>query len=135
MEIKDDRHCAGKFSKTKIISVEYMLICIAPSDAEKNLFKKIMSVQQKTSRKHKPSSQLQRPETMANVQKASMLPTQYAASKVLIKPAPYQHIRMFSELATGICPLIQAGGKDASQQTYVEIEVNNSIFMSKNELL
>jgi len=112
-----------------------MLICIAPSDVEKNLFKKIISVQRKTSRKHKPSNDLPHPETMPNVQNASMLPTQYAAPKVLIEPTPYQHIRMFSELATGICPLIQAGGKEASQQTYVEIEVNNSIFMSKNELL
>jgi len=64
-----------------------------------------------------------------------MLLPQYAAPKVLTEPTPYQHVRMFSDLVSGVCPLIQAGGKDGSQQVYVEIEVNNNLSMSKNELL
>jgi hypothetical protein len=65
-----------------------------------------------------------------DAQKPSMLsPPQYAAPKVLTEPTRYQHVRMFSELVSEKCPLIQGGGKDAAQQTYVEIEVNNSIFI------
>jgi len=57
-----------------------------------------------------------------------MVSPQYAARKISREPTDHQHVRMFSELAAGICPLMQGGGKAGSQQTYVEIEVNNSIF-------
>jgi hypothetical protein len=74
-------------------------------------------------------------ETTADTQKPSRPPPQYTAPKLSAEPTPHQHVRMFSELVSGVCPLIQAGDKDGPQQAHVEIEVNNIIFMSKNELL
>jgi hypothetical protein len=57
-----------------------------------------------------------------------MVLPQYSAPKISREPTDHQHVRMFSELAARMCPLMQGGGKAGSQQTYVEIEVNNNIF-------
>ncbi len=108
---------------------------IVPVDTKYNLNKDIVSVQQHASRQSKLSSTLERSTTTADVQQPSMLLLQYDAPEILREPTRYQHVRMFSELTSGVCPLIQAGGEEASQQTYVEIGVNNNIFISKNELL
>jgi hypothetical protein len=59
----------------------------------------------------------------------------YNAPKVLTQPTCHQRVRMFNDLKAGSCPIIQAGGEGASQRTHVELQVNNPIFMSKNELL
>ena len=60
---------------------------------------------------------------------------EYDPAKILREPAAHQRARMFSDLVAGVCPLIQGGGKDAAQQTYVSIEVNNNIFKEKDKLL
>ncbi|CAF0835645.1 unnamed protein product [Rotaria sordida] len=61
--------------------------------------------------------------TIVNTPNVNNILPQYAAPKVLIEPNRYQHVRMFSDLETGVCPLIQAGGEGAAQRTYVEIQV------------
>jgi hypothetical protein len=58
-----------------------------------------------------------------------MISKSYDAPVVLTQPTDHQRMRMFSELAKGICPIIQAGGEDASQRTYVEVQVNNNILI------
>ena len=58
-----------------------------------------------------------------------MMSTLYDAPMILTEPTYHQRIRMFSELAKGPCPIIQAGGEGASQRTYVEVEVNNNILI------
>ncbi|CAF0979338.1 unnamed protein product [Rotaria sordida] len=61
--------------------------------------------------------------TIVNTPSVNNILPQYAAPKVLIEPNRYQHVRMFSDLEAGVCPLIQAGGEGAAQRTYVEIQV------------
>ncbi|CAF4055343.1 unnamed protein product, partial [Rotaria sordida] len=60
--------------------------------------------------------------TIVNTPNVNNILPQYAAPKVLIEPNRYQHVRMFSDLEAGRCPLIQAGDEDAGQRTYVEIQ-------------
>ena len=106
-----------------------------PGDTESNLNTSLVFVKQKTSGGFTSSNTSARSITTANSQSRSMVLKQYPALKVTREPRGYQHVRMFGELASGICPLIQADGKDTSQQTYMEIEVINSIFNRKYELL
>lgn len=57
--------------------------------------------------------------------KSNSTKTQYTSSPptILIQPTQYQRVRMFSDLQKGCCPLVQAGGKDAAQQTHIKIQV------------
>jgi hypothetical protein len=102
---------------------------------ENNLEIQLIHMQQNALLPSKSLTNVKHIATTADVRKPNTVLPEYDAPKISRQPTGHQHVRMFSELTSGICPLIQAGGKDASQQTYVEIEVSNSIFRLKDELL
>ena len=64
-------------------------------------------------------------EQQSTFMKSNSVEIQYISSPpaILIQPTQYQRVRMFSDLQKGCCPLVQAGGKDAAQQTYIQIQV------------
>lgn len=73
--------------------------------------------------------------TTTDAQEPIMFLTRYSAPQIMKEPTVYQHIRMFSDLISGTCPLMQAGDRDSSQQTYVQIKVNNKLSIWKKEVL
>lgn len=65
---------------------------------------------------------------VANAETSNESPGNYPKLEILGQPAHYQHVRMFSDLESGVCPLIQAVGKDSSEPVHMRIKVMNNIY-------
>jgi hypothetical protein len=128
METENERYCASKFYKKKeLLICIHNIIRIALGDTENNLNREIVSIKQSSLFQNTSHNA---PTTTMNARKTDMSIIQYAAPPISRQPKRYQHIRMFAEMVSGICPLVQAGDEEASQRTYIEIQVGKGVFIS-----
>lgn len=82
---------------------------------------------------NKPSRGLKRKATTVSCRTVNKIKLQYDAPEILRQPIPYQHIRMFTDLQKGRCPIIQAvsNGNIQKQKTYILLKVNIVILSLK----
>ena len=103
-----------------------MILWVGSSDHEKNVNENILSLKRKMSGNVTAPAAKRHSTTMGNSEMLDTTPKDYTAPKVLRDAAPYQHVRMFSDIVSGVIPLIQAADKDSSEPAHMKIEVMNN---------
>ena len=91
------------------------------SESEKNLNRNFISMEQEM---------LSDSTATTSTQSSVLTQNIYSAPIISSGPAPYQHVRMFSDLLSTICPMIQSNDKNSSEAAHMKIEVLNNIGIS-----
>lgn len=103
-------------------------------DSEKNLSKIIASMEQQMS-SDPTTSTVNHPSTATMSTQSPAVPQEdYPAPNISTGPARYQHVRMFSDLLSAVCPMIQSSDKNPFEAAHMKIEVLNNNDTSKGFL-